>query len=229
MIENLPNWINLLFLLSVILTIGLFHFANGKPNRLTIIIVIWSIGQSTLSYIGFYQKTGFVLPPFLFVLIPSLAFMLFGLMKKNRNLIIKNRITELSTFLHTIRIPIEIVLFYLFINKMIPELMTFEGRNFDVFAGISAPIIGVLWLKKIIGRKVMIVWNVLALALVLFIFSNGILSSELPIQMFGIEQPNKAVNYFPFILLPATVVPIVIYTHIIDIIKLLSKGKKVQQ
>ncbi|MGK0495554.1 MAG: preprotein translocase subunit SecY [Maribacter sp.] len=80
-----------------------------------------------------------------------------------------------------------------------------------------------LWLKKTIGGKSLLALNVLSLLLVLFIFANGILSSELPIQMFGFEQLNKALNYFPFILLPATVIPIIIYTHLTDIITLLKK------
>lgn len=225
MIENLPNWINLTFILAVIFCIGLFHYSNGKPKKLTLLIIIWSLLQSILAFKGFYQNTSLIPPRFLLVLIPASIFIIYGLTNKPRNWILKNRRTELSTFLHTARIPIEIVLFYLFSHKMIPELMTFEGRNFDILAGITAPIIGVLWMKKFIGRKTLIIWNILALCLVLFILLNGILSSELPIQMFGFEQPNKAINYFPFILLPATVVPIVIYTHITDIIKLLNKEK----
>ncbi len=220
MIENLPNWINWVFLLTVVLTIGIFHFANGKPTKLTLSIIIWSLGQSILAFTGFYQKTDLFPPRFIIVLIPVLLFITFGLFKKNRNWIIQNRRTEWSTLLHTIRIPIEIILYYLFINKMIPELMTFEGSNFDILAGVSAPIIGILWLKNMINRKALIVWNILALLLVLFIFTIGILSSELPIQLFGFEQPNRAINYFPFILLPATIVPIVIYTHLTDLIKL---------
>jgi hypothetical protein len=220
MIENLPNWINWLFLLTAVLTIGIFHFANGKKIKLTLFIILWSLVQSILGFIGFYQKTDLFPPRFLLVLIPVLAFIIFGLTKKKRNWILQNRRTELSTFLHTIRIPVEIILFYLFVNKMLPEQMTFEGLNFDILAGISAPIIGVLWLKKSIGRKTLIIWNIMALLLVMVIFINGILSSETPIQMFGFEQPNRAINYFSFILLPATIVPIVIYTHIIDIIKL---------
>lgn len=224
MIENLPNWIEWVFLLTVILTIGLFHFANGKPNKLTFLIITWSIGQSILADTGFYQKTELVPPRFLLVLIPLLAFIVLGLTKKRRNWIFANRRTELSTFLHTIRFPIEIILYYLFLNKMLPELMTFDGRNFDIIAGLTAPIIGILWFKELIGRKTLIVWNIIGLLLILFVFTNGILSSELPVQMFGFEQPTTAPNYFPYILLPATVVPIVIYTHITDIIKLWSKN-----
>lgn len=228
MIENLPNWINWLFLLVTILTIGIFHFANGKSKKLTIFIIIWSLLQSALAFSGFYQKTDLIPPRFLIVLIPVLFIIIFGLTKKRLNWIIQNRNTELSTFLHTIRIPVEIILFYLFIDKMLPELMTYEGRNFDILAGISAPIIGILWLRKIIGRLKLIIWNCLGLFLILFVFGNGILSSILPIQMFGFEQPTVAPNYFPFILLPATIVPIVIYTHITDIIKL-WKENSVQQ
>lgn len=223
MIESLPSWINWVFLFTLVLTIGIFHFANGKPIRITLLIIIWSLVQSILAFTNFYQKTELTPPRFLFVLIPIFAFLAYGLTKKRRNWIVQNRRTELSTFLHTIRIPIEIILFYLFIYKMVPELMTFEGRNFDILAGISAPIIGILWLKKSIGRITLLIWNILALLLLLFIFVNGILSSDLPIQMFGLEQPNRAINYFPFILLPATIVPIVIYTHLSDILILWKK------
>ena len=220
MIENLPNWINWAFILTVVFAIALFHYANGKPKKLTLVVLGWSLLQSILAFIGFYENTDLIPPRFLYVLIPVLAMLIYGFTKKPRIWILQNRRTEWSTFLHTIRIPVEIVLFYLLVSKMIPELMTFEGRNFDILAGMTAPIIGVLWVKKRIGRKALIIWNVLGLVLVLFIFANGILSSELPIQLFGFEQPNRAVNHFPFILLPATVVPIVIYTHITDINKL---------
>lgn len=225
MIENLPNWINLTFLLTVIFAISIFHYSNGQPKKLTWIIVIWSLLQSILAFIGFYKNTSLIPPRFLLVLIPAFTFLIYGLSNKPRSWILQNRRTQRSTFLHTVRIPVEIVLFYLYSYSMIPELMTFEGRNFDILAGITAPIVGLLWVKKSIGRKTLIAWNFLALGLVLFILFNGVLSSELPIQMFGFEQPNKAINYFPFILLPATVVPLVIYTHITDIVKLWNEEK----
>ena len=47
---------------------------------------------------------------------------------------------------------------------MIPQLMTFEGRNFDILSGITAPII--YWLAFRSGktnRPLLIIWNILAL------------------------------------------------------------------
>jgi len=108
-------------------------------------------------------------------------------------------------------------------HDMVPELMTFEGRNFDILAGLTAPLITWLLYKKKISDKGFIFWNVLSLCLVSFILLNGLLSAELPFQQFAFDQPNKAVAYFPYILLPAIIVPIVIYTHVTDIILLSQK------
>ncbi len=101
--------------------------------------------------------------------------------------------------------------------------MTFAGRNFDILAGITAPIFDFLFIKNIISKNVMIFWNIISLCLVLFILINGILSAELPFQQFAFDQPNRAIAFFPYILLPATVVPLVVYTHLTDIYKL-GKG-----
>ena len=46
----------------------------------------------------------------------------------------------------------------------------------------------------------------------------GLLSAELPIQQLAFDQPIKAIAFFPYILLPAVVVPLVIYIHLSDII-----------
>lgn len=229
MIENLPNWIDLTFAAACILTIVLFYFSNGKPKKLTLLIVAWSVIQSFLAYIGFYQITDTMPPRFGLVLIPATILIIYGLLPKQRRWFFEKRDSKTSTFLHSVRLPIEIVLFGLFTHKMIPELMTFEGRNYDIVMGITAPIIGYLFMKQKISKKILLAWNVVGLILVLIILFYGILSSELPFQQFGFEQPNLGINYFPFVLLPATIVPIVIWTHLSDIIKLRKEIKTTPQ
>jgi len=220
MIEHLPTWIEVLFLITWIITIGFFYQANGKPKLLTSVIILWSILHSILAYIGFYQVTTTIPPRFALVLGPAILLIIYGLLPKQRAWIHTHRDIRWSTYLHSVRIPVEMVLLYLFLNKMIPELMTFEGRNFDILAGLTAPIIGFLYGRGMLSKRILISWNVIALLLVSFIMINGILSVEFPFQQFGFEQPNRGINYFPFVLLPAVIVPIVIYTHISDIIKL---------
>jgi len=220
MIENLPVWMEILFILTCIVTIGLFYYSNNKPRILILFIIIISLAQSILAYNDFYQITDSFPPRFLFIILPSLLTIIYGLLPKQIAWIINNRNTKISTFIHLVRLPVEIVLLYLFLNNMIPQLMTFEGMNYDIIIGITAPIIGFLYLKNKISKKILMYWNIIGLILVLFIMIIGVLSAELPFQQFGFEQPNRGLQYFPFILLPALIVPLVIYAHITDIIKL---------
>ncbi len=223
MIEHLPIWVNYFFLSVTGLTIVLFHFSNGKPIKITGLIIFWSVLHAMLAYQGFYQNTTALPPRFGLVLIPGFIFIILALRKKPMHWITKNRNQKLITLLHIVRLPVEIVLFLLFTHQMVPELMTFEGRNFDILAGITAPIITLLYISNKLSIKGLLVWNVIALALVSFILFNGVLSAELPIQLFAFDQPNRGIAYFPYILLPATIVPIVIYTHISEIIILKEK------
>ena len=138
MIDNLPIWIELLFLASFGLTIAFFYFSNGKPLKLTAFILVWSLAQSILAYLGFYQETQAFPPRFGLVILPSIVFVVYGLLPKQQKWIAEKRDSLISTLLHSIRIPVEIVLFGLFNHQMVPKLMTFEGRNFDILIGISA-------------------------------------------------------------------------------------------
>ena len=93
--------------------------------------------QSILAYIGFYQNTDSIPPRFGLVLIPITSLIIYGLLLDSEKWFSETRQIKISTFLHSVRMPIEIVLFGLFINDMIPELMTFEGRNYDILVGIT--------------------------------------------------------------------------------------------
>lgn len=217
---NLPHWMEIVFILITIATIFFFHLSNGKPKYMTLLIVVWSLIHATLAYTNFYQVVDTFPPRFALIMLPVIVTFIYAFLPGQIDWATKRRNIQFSTVLHTIRIPVEIILFYLFIHKMVPELMTFEGRNFDILIGLSAPIISIMIYKNKISNKGLLIWNIAGLIFIDFIFLNGLLSAELPIQQFGFEQPNKAVTFFPFVLLPATIVPIVIYTHLIDIVKL---------
>lgn len=220
MIKELPYWIDITFIIATIYSISLFYFSNGKPKLITLLIIIWSIMQSVLAYEDFYQVKDVFPPRYMLVFLPIGLILIYSLLPKQLKWVYNNRNINISTFLHTVRIPVEIVLLYLYFYKMVPEMMTFEGANFDILAGLTAPFIGVLLIKNKINKTALIIWNSIGLLLIFTVLTIGILTGELPIQQFAFDQPNIAINYFPYILLPATIVPLVIYTHITDIIKL---------
>jgi hypothetical protein len=124
--------------------------------------------------------------------------------------------------IHFLRIPVEWCLYDLYQQAMIPEIMTFEGRNFDILIGISAILIYLItYTFKRYNRALLIVWNVTGMIFLLNIVVHAILSVQSPIQQFGFEQPNRAVLEYPFVLLPAVVVPLVMLSHLVSLRKLI--------
>lgn len=200
-------------------SIYLFYLSNGRAKMMTLLIIVWSLLQAMLAYKGFYQDIEAFPPRFAYVLIPAMGLIIYGLLPKQQKWFIEHRNSHWSHFLHCVRLPVEIVLFQLYVYNSIPQMMTFEGWNFDIIMGITAPIVTYFICTQKINRKALIAWNGVGLMLILTILLIGILSSELPFQQFAFDQPNRAINYFPFILLPATIVPIVIWTHASELIK----------
>lgn len=218
MIEGVPYIINALFLCTATITIAFFYLANKNAKKAVLLLIIGSLLQLLIAFTGFYHNTEDFPPHFTLVLVPSTLTIVYGLLPKQKESIIQCRSINISTLSHSVRVPVEICLFYLFQYQMIPELMTFEGRNFDIIAGVTVPLMSWLYAKQKISNKVLLIWNWGGLGL--FILTNGILSAELPFQQFAFDQPNKALEYPPYVLLPALIVPVVVYTHITDIIKL---------
>jgi len=222
--ENLPTYISLVFGLTTILAVGLFYKATNNSRITLLILLTWLAVQAFIGLSGFYTVTDTIPPRILFLVLPPILFIVGLFTTSKGRQFIDSLDTKTLTILHTIRIPVEIVLFWLFIYKTIPELMTFEGRNFDILSGLTAPIIFYSgFIKKQLGRNVILIWNFVCLGLLIFIVANAVLSAPFPFQKFAFDQPNIAVLYFPFNWLPACVVPIVLLSHLVAIRQLLKK------
>ena len=226
---NLPVYISLLFIFTTILTI-VFFIAAVKENHSTkktafvlMAVIVWLALQTLLSLNYFYTATNTIPPRFSLATAPPLLVILILFITKRGRRFIDNLSPQILTQLHIVRIFVELVLFWLFLYKFIPKLMTFEGRNFDILAGLSAPLITYFgFVKKVLSNKFILTWNILCLILLLNIVVNAILSAPFPFQQFAFEQPNIAVLYFPFIWLPCFIVPAVLFSHLV-LIRQLSK------
>ena len=104
--------------------------------------------------------------------------------------------------------------------------MTFEGRNFDILAGLTAPFI-FYWgfFKNKISREGLLVWNLLSLGLLINIILIAVLSAKSPIQHYAFNETNIALEHFPFNWLPSVVVPIVLFSHLATIRQLITVRK----
>jgi len=234
MIKNLPLYISYFFILITIITLLLFYIAvkkstsettRKKANIILIGLTCYLLIQLVLTITNVYNSNTASMPPkiLLFGVLPiTFIIILLFFTQKGRQFIDSLPLINI-TYLNIIRIPVELVLWWLFLIKAVPQLMTFEGRNFDILAGITAPFIAYFGLtKRKLTRQAILVWNFICLALLLNIVVNAILSAPSPFQKFAFDQPNVAILYFPFSWLPTFIVPIVLLGHLVSIRQLLN-------
>lgn len=234
MIENLPSYIFILFILTVIVTLCIFYWVMKSSNiestqksasKVILVLLVWLIIQAILSLNNIYSIDMNSLPPkiFLFGVLPNFLLIIFLLITKKGRCFIDTLPIKILTYIHLVRIPVEIVLWWLFLNKTIPEIMTFEGRNFDIIAGITAPIIAYFgFTKNKIKKPIFLIWNFICLGLLINIGVIGFLSAPTPLQKFAFDQPNIALLHFPFSWLVSFIVPMVLFAHLVSIRQLLQ-------
>lgn len=231
--EHISKYISLTFGLTTVITILLLGWtmqcseATRKKGKWIVLgLFLWMFLQAVLTRYDIYNTDTDSFPPkiMLFGIFPMLLsiVLLFATVKGRQ--FIDSLSLERLTYLNTIRIPVEIVLYWLFVNKTIPELMTFSGINFDILAGITAPIVGYFgFTKPKISRRAILIWNFVSLGLLLNIVICAVLSTPSPIQKLAFDQPNIAILNFPFSWLPTVIVPIVLLGHLTVIRQLLKE------
>jgi len=224
MISNLPLYINAIFIAITLLSIFLFYKATKKSKNTLVLLLVWIIFQAALGLSGFYTITNSFPPRFVILALPALLFIIAMFLTAKGKIFLDNLDAKALTIVHIVRIPVELCLYWLFLHKAIPKLMTFDGRNFDIIAGLTAPLIFYFgYIKNRLNKTVLLLWNFICLSLLLNIVINAILSAPSSFQQFAFDQPNTAILYFPFVWLPCCIVPLVLLAHLVCIRKLLIK------
>jgi hypothetical protein len=120
------------------------------------------------------------------------------------------------------RLPLEIAMHALVARGIMPEQMSYSGRNFDVVTGATAIVVAALVATGRGGRRLVAAWNVLGLALLVNIVTVAILSTP-RFAVFGPDRLNVFVTYPPFVWLPAVLVLAALAGHLL-IFRALSAG-----
>lgn len=224
MLENIPLHIPFVFAVTTLLTVFLFFKAANNSKPVLLVLLILLAVQALVALKGFYTNTSALPPRVIFLAPPVLILIVLLFITKRGQKFLDHLNPELLTLLHIIRVPVEVVLYWLFVQKTIPELMTFEGRNFDILSGMSAPFVYYFgFIKKQLSKAVILLWNFVCLGLLFNVVIHAVLSVPYPFQMLAFDQPNIAILYFPFVWLPGCVVPLVLLAHLATIRKLMKQ------
>jgi uncharacterized membrane protein len=235
MLKNIPLNIAINFGFTTLATLILFYTILRKShsvkvqqnaNSIGIGLIIWLIIQAVLTLKNVYNTDNEAMPPkiLVFGILPQLILIVGLFISSKGRHFIDSLPLKFIIWLNIVRIPVEIVLYWLFLNKAVPELMTFTGRNFDILAGITAPFLAYFGFKiRVPNRYLLLAWNILGLILLFNIVFLALFSAITPFQKFAFEQPNIAIVNFPFSWLPTFIVPVVLFGHLVSIRRLIRK------
>ncbi len=226
MLTSVPLLLSIVFILITLITIGLFYWASHQSKSFLMGAIAWTLLMSVLALIGIYQNTEAV-PPRIFVLgiLPTFVMMILAFSTKSGRAFIDQLNLERLTYMHTIRIPVEIVLLLLYQYGAMSIYQTFEGANFDILAGLTAPFIAYFgFVKGKLSNRAIWIWNIVCLLLLTNIIIISTLAAPSPFQQIAFDQPNIAISYFPFNLLATVVVPLVFFAHLVAIKRLWKKS-----
>lgn len=218
-----------LFLGLLIFLVGFlyccFKRSIKRPMVSVCIVAIWLLITGILSVKGFFMRFDVLPPRILFAIVPMVLVLIYTAISSKVLPLLTHIPQTWLIYVQAFRIVMEMVLWLLAKEKLVPEIMTWDGHNFDILIGITAPMVAYLcftinkW-----SPKIALVWNWLGILFLLNVFVHGLLSAPTPFQVFVTNPPNTFVGYFPYTWLPAFVVPCAILFHILSIRKIVNSA-----
>lgn len=193
--------------------------------RFYIVLGIWIVLISALAISGFLSHFDSFPPRIMITLLPPLiAMLIFTARSGSLKKLLQAIPVQWLLYLQGFRLIVEIMLWYQYELGLTPIQMTFEGRNFDILAGITGPIMGYLYSKNPKSMRLpTLIWNFVGLALLLNILVVALLSFPTPIRYFMNEPANYLVTEFPFVWLPGILVTIAYSMHFFSLKQLFSR------
>ncbi len=214
----------------ILISIGFraIHLSDTHPgtlNRKKSILIggflLWHLYVFFISRSGILQDFG--MPPRLFLLLVLPLFLFTGifLFRKRNHQWLHNIPKTWPIFYQSFRVLIETLFVFSVARGVLPKEVTMEGYNFDVVFGISALVVAYLFQKNHVGRKVIIAWNYLGLAVIaaiIFLF----LSTTFAPQLYGSDtplMPLEAISY-PYTLVAGFLMPSAVFMHVFSLVQL---------
>ena len=187
-------------------------------RRTTILLIAWLLLLGILSIRGFFTNFSQLPPRLSIALLLPLPLVLLFIRSRAGKQVLQQIQPQWLIYLQSFRILVEIALWLLVRNGALPVQMSFEGRNFDIIAGLLAfPVGYYCFVKKSWPPVVAILYNIAGLALLLNIVTISVLSMPTPLRVFHNQPDSSLLTKFPFIYLPGLLVPLAYTLHILSL------------
>jgi hypothetical protein len=177
--------------------------------------ITWRLASS-----GILRRWNAIPPPFLLLLLAIIALAgLIAFSPLGRRLAYGTPLWML-VIVQAFRLPLELAMHRLATLGIMPEQMTYTGRNFDILTGASAVVVALLLRAGYGGRMLALAWNIAGFVLLANIVTIAMLSTP-RFRFFGSDRLNVFVTYPPYVWLPAVMVLAALAGHLLIFRRLL--------
>ncbi|WP_116545165.1 hypothetical protein [Pontibacter virosus] len=117
------------------------------------VLMAWMAFTGIMAWSDFFTVTTSLPPRILVAVLPPLVLLFVVLVTQKGSVWVDAFDLKILTILQAMRVPVELVLYWLCLYHIMPELMTFQGRNYDIISGITAPLVYMSPLLRTSGRE----------------------------------------------------------------------------
>ena len=211
--------------LLALLVVGWRYLERRVFAALAIGATAWLAYVGVMSYFGVVGNPALRPPGAVYILLPVIALVAFvsrSVVGMRAALVVPAAVV---IALQAFRIGVELLLHRLYVDGLVPKLMTYEGGNVDIVIGLSAPLIAWLSTRGRSGMQWALVWNVAGLAALANVAIRAVGTAPGALHVIHSEVPNLAVGMFPFTYLAGLFAPLAVLGHVLAIRSLRSQFK----
>lgn len=188
-------------------------------------LVAWITYGGILGYFGVIANASATPPGLFYMLAPIIMLVMFMARSRIGGKIALSFPLWLLMGMESFRLVVEVFLHQLWQDGQLPKMLTYEGANFDILIGISAPVVAWLLISGRISNRMALAWNAIGIAMLANVAVRAILTSPGPLHYISTEVPNVAIGTFPFTYIPGLMVPLALILHVLSIRALSSHNR----
>ena len=210
-------FLGFLGLMTTVVVALIARYLNGQAAfRVLAGLSLWFICAGLLGYFGVLKNTAMRPPGMIFIFGPVVIFLFV--------FIVRSSVSTRAAFAFPLwvilgtqcfRVGVELFLHQLWLDGLIPKVLTFAGANVDIYVGATAPLIAWLSTRGRLGLKLALVWNVLGLFALANVVTRAVLTAPGPLNLIHAEVPNLMIGTFPFLFVPGFFVPLAVMLHVL--------------
>lgn len=194
--------------------------ARYLPRRTALVVLVglplWLLYVGVLSDFGVIRNTALRPPGAAFIFLPVFLFVFLFLVRSSAGAGIALAL-PLWVILGTqsFRVGVELFLHQLWLNGLVPRMLTYESGNADILIGATAPLAAWLSTKGRLGQRWALAWNILGLLSLANVALRALMTAPGRLNLIHAEVPNVAIGTFPFTYIAGFFAPLALVLHVL--------------